>query len=324
MKMRKKTDQSQTMTNKPRLGGSEGVLIINKPSGLSSHDVVEQVRKTFRTRKVGHTGTLDPFATGVLVLCIGKATRAARFFEGLDKAYRAVLNLGVTTETGDRDGKIVAIRPVPEFSPEELESALEPFRGTIVQKPPAFSAVRVDGERLYAKARRGEKVSPPPRQVTIRTLRVESFSGDRIELYIECSKGTYVRSLASDLGEALGCGAHCAALVRTRVGPFSIDESIPLEHLDNLSLEDALQRVLGLDSALARFMEPVRLSPKGAWKLIRGSPVEKDEVLDMRDPNYGVSYRALDPEGQLVAIVEPVRLKRGIMWVPKRVLTCPK
>lgn len=308
-------------TEKTSTRGIEGILVVDKPVGITSHDTVERIRRLFRIRRVGHTGTLDPFARGVLVMCIGRATRIARYFEGLDKAYRAVLKLGVSTDTGDAEGEPAEVKPVPELSTAMIEAALSPQRGTITQRPPAYSAVRVGGERLYAKARRGEKVAPPEREVTIYALELESFEGDELELAIECSKGTYVRSLAYDVGRALGCGAYCKSLVRTRVGDFSLKESSKLEELEMLGEKEAARRILETDEALKRFMEPVILTSKGALLISHGNPVE-EESIDGRPKAVrpGTTYRALDETGRLIALVEPEEGPRGLRFKPSRVL----
>lgn len=303
-------------------GHLEGILLIDKPGGISSHDVVDRVRKLFGLRKVGHTGTLDPFATGVMIVCVGRATRVAKYFEGMDKAYRAVIKLGEVTDTGDSDGVVVEVSNSSiGLSRELLEAAIDPFRGTITQQAPAYSAVKVGGERLYAKARRGEKVSAPTREVTIRKLILESFEGEQLTLFLECSKGTYVRSLAFDLGRRLGCGAHCLHLTRTMVGPFTLEEAMPLEALEELDGRAANDRLIRLDEALARFMEPVSLTNQGASLVAHGSPVEEDFVA--RSPEtirIGGAYRALDGSGRLIAIVEAQKGSRNIRWAPRRVI----
>lgn len=299
----------------------EGILVLDKPAGITSHDAVNRVRRIMKVRRVGHTGTLDPFATGVLVLCVGRATRVARYFEGLDKAYRAVVKLGVVTETGDGEGAPVESRPVPELSSEEAEALLESFRGTITQRPPAYSAVKVGGQRLYARARRGEEVSAPLREVTIRALRLERLKGDEMSLYVECSKGTYIRSLAVDIGELAGCGAHCAALRRTKVGPFSVEEASTLEELDGLGEKRAGERLMGLDAALGRFLEPIEVTPEGASHLIHGRPVGPEALSKPPDDiRPRATYRALDTAGLLIALVEAESSPEGVRWVPSRVL----
>lgn len=303
----------------------EGVLLVDKPRGITSHDVVNRLRRLFGLKRVGHTGTLDPFATGVMVACVGRATRAAKYFEGLEKAYRAVLKLGEVTDTGDGEGDIVEALPVPDISRERLEEALEPFRGTIAQRAPAYSAVKVGGEPLYARARRGETVEAPTREVTVRTLQVESIEGDRIALFIECSKGTYIRSLAFDVGRRLGCGAHCLRLERTRVGPFTLAEAAPLEDLEQVEPGEAPKKLMRLDEALAHFMEPIGLSSHGATLIIHGSPVEEDSVLRLPATiQAGAAYRALDGDGRLIAIVEAQRQAQRYRWVPRRVLAQPE
>jgi tRNA pseudouridine55 synthase len=305
-------------------GSIEGILIVDKPSGITSHDVVERVRGLLNIKKVGHTGTLDPFAAGVMVICLGRATRVARYFEGLDKAYKAVLKLGVVTDTGDGEGTVLEDSEVPEFSPDEIESVLEDFRGRISQQAPAFSAIKVAGERLYAKARRGEKVSGPVRKVTIGTLQMESIDGDRLKLFVECSKGTYIRSLAYDIGRKLGCGAHCKSLVRTRVGPFSIEEASGLEEIVKLETKGVLDSFLGLDEALGRFLEAVRITKEGARLLSHGGPVEQEAVSQgPKTLKTERPYRALDSSGRLVALVEAEVRPEGVRWVPSRVLASP-
>lgn len=302
----------------------EGVLVVDKPPGMTSHDVVGRVRRLLNIRRVGHTGTLDPFATGVLVLCVARATRIARYFEGLDKAYRTVLKLGVVTDTGDGGGISQEIRSVPDLSSEQIEVALEPFRGKITQQPPSYSAIKVDGERLYVRARRGEKVSAPLREVTIRKLELESFDGDELTLFVECSKGTYIRSLAYDIGQRLGCGAHCMHLVRTKVGPFTLEEASGLEQLEELGERGALEKLLGIDEALSRFLEPVTLTPEGATFLAHGQPVEENAVA--HPPaiiRSGATYRAVDSGGKLIALVEAERRSQGVRWIPTRVLAGP-
>jgi len=308
-------------TEKTSTRGLEGILVVDKPVGITSHDAVERVRRLFRIRRVGHTGTLDPFARGVLVMCIGRATRIARYFEGLDKAYRAVLKLGVSTDTGDGEGEPVEVKPVPELSAGEIEAALNSQRGTITQRPPAYSAVRVGGERLYAKARRGEKVAPPEREVTIYTLELESFGGDELELTIECSKGTYVRSLAYDVGRALGCGAHCKSLLRTRVGDFPLEESGTLDELEMLGEKEAAGLILETDEALKRFIEHIILTSKGASLISHGNPVEDKSIYRRpKTVSPGTTYRALDETGKLIALVEPEEGPHGLRFKPSKVL----
>lgn len=205
-----------------------GVLVVDKPQGLTSFDVVREVRRALGVKKAGHTGTLDPMATGVLPVCVGDATKIAQFITEATKAYDATVRLGVTTDTLDADGKVLAERPVPAISREVLEAALERFRGTFAQTPPMYSAVKVGGRRLYELARNGEEVERAAREVTVYELVLRDFSATEVKLSVRSSKGFFVRSLAADLGEALGCGAHLTALRRTQSGPFTLAQSIPL------------------------------------------------------------------------------------------------
>lgn len=251
---------------------TDGVLVVDKPAGMTSHDVVDEIRRRFKTRKVGHAGTLDPDATGVLLIGVGRATRFLAYAQDAPKRYDATARFGTTTTTQDFSGEVVETRPC-SFSADELARALEKFTGTIEQVPPMVSAVKVGGERLHVKARRGEEVERAARPVTIHELALTAFRPGGVPeagLSVLCSSGTYVRTLIHDIGEALGCGAHMAALQRTGTGGFSIAEATPLadispQHLKpltdavrvlpaiDLSVEDARSVENGhkLDAAIA-------------------------------------------------------------------------
>jgi tRNA pseudouridine55 synthase len=225
-----------------------GILVVDKPAGMTSHDVVDRVRKVFGTKKVGHGGTLDPDATGVLVLAVGHATRFIDYTKEAPKAYAAVATLGTTTTTQDASGEIVEERAV-DVTEDEVRAALKRFTGDIEQIPPMVSAVKIGGERLYRKARRGESVERPPRSVTIHSLELNAFDGLNAQLDVTCSGGTYVRTLIHDLGHELGCGAHMSSLRRTGSGGFALVEAVALdalgiEHLRPLS--DALRSMHSL------------------------------------------------------------------------------
>ncbi len=208
-----------------------GILNLDKPQGWTSHDVVAQVRRLTGERRVGHAGTLDPLATGVLLVCLGAATRLVEYLQIGQKAYRATVRLGLTTTTDDAEGEIMTTRPVPPLTMADVERALAAFRGTIVQRPPAHSAVKQDGVPLYRRARRGEKVEAPPRTVTIHELNVVSWAPPDLTLQITCSSGTYIRSLARDLGEHIGCGGHLVSLCRTASGRFRLEDAVSWERL---------------------------------------------------------------------------------------------
>ena len=207
----------------------EGLLLIDKPEGLTSHDVVDQIRRRFKVRRVGHGGTLDPAALGLLILLVGRATRYARLLLSADKTYHSTLRLGVMTDTQDSQGKILETRPVGPLERQQIEEACSRFRGEIQQKVPAYSAVRIQGRRFYDLARAGKPVPSRSRRVLIHELQVLDIRLPEVDLKVTCSSGTYVRTLCADIGEALGCGGHLSHLVRTRVGPFSLDQAVKLE-----------------------------------------------------------------------------------------------
>ncbi len=223
----------------------DGLLVLDKPEGLSSTQALGQAKRRLLACKGGHTGTLDPLATGVLVLCFGEATKVASFLFDSDKRYRVTVMLGVATDTFDAEGQVVARREVA-VSDRDLAAALERFVGVIDQVPPRFSAIRRDGKRFYEGARRGDLTEPPSRTVTIRAITLRERAGDEVVLDVECGKGTFVRSLAQDLGQTLGCGAHVKALRREAVGDFTIDQAVPLAEVGP---DTAL---LGGDLALSR------------------------------------------------------------------------
>lgn len=229
----------------------DGLLIIDKPAGRTSFSVVAQVRRLLGLRKAGHAGTLDPQATGILVVGTGRATRILRFVEGVDKVYCGTLRLGAATDTDDADGQILATAPVPELSPDALFALLEPFRGTISQVPPRFSAVKIQGVRAYRRARRQEEFTLKSREVRIHSLDLLSYdsaTGD-LSLRVRCSKGTYIRSLARDIGARAGCGGHLRTLRRESIGPFALDRAVPIN--DATERETLVRALLPLATALS-------------------------------------------------------------------------
>lgn len=278
----------------------DGVLVIDKPSGPTSFDVVRQVRALLKVKKVGHTGTLDPMATGVLPLCLGEATKVAGFITEGDKAYDATVRLGVETDTQDAQGKVLAEAPVPPLTSTLVEAALAPFRGTFEQVPPMYSAVKVAGKRLYELARAGEEVERASRQVTVYELVLRDFSATQLKLSVRCSKGFFVRTLAYDIGRALGCGAHLEALRRTCSGPFTLSQALPLAELPRLAQErETLERrLLPLSEALSN-LPALRVSAADANRVSHGVPLEA--------PPMPGRIRVVGPEGALLAVAEVVR-----------------
>ncbi len=232
---------------------SHGLLLVAKPAGISSHDAVDRVRKIVSQRSVGHAGTLDPAAEGLLVMLLGRATKIAQYLTSQDKEYEAEVTLGRTSTTYDAEGvdELIEPKPVPKLDADQIEQLLVNFRGAISQKVPPYSAVHVDGERLYAKARRGEDVETPARDVRIESLVLIGYNDNHLRLRMTCSKGTYVRSLAHDIGQRLGCGGYLSHLRRTRSGRFRLDEAYTFEQIDDMKQAEQLdERLLDIGQAL--------------------------------------------------------------------------
>lgn len=285
-----------------------GVLVVDKPKGPTSSDVVQAVRRGLKVKKAGHTGTLDPMATGVLAICLGDATRIAQVLTDGDKAYDATLKLGVTTDTLDAEGKVLETRPVPRLTAQGLEAVLARFRGPQQQTPPMFSAIKKDGKRLYELARAGEEVEREARAVTVFSLTLNDFTADELKLSVACSKGFFVRTLAADLGEALGCGAHLTALRRTQSGPFSIARAIPLQEIVDRGPEAVAGKLATLDEALA-FLPEVTTTAAEAERVKHGG------VVEVARPDCAM-VRVSAPDGSVLALAE---VRRGRL-VYKRVL----
>jgi tRNA pseudouridine55 synthase len=227
----------------------DGILCVDKPPKTSSQQAVTRVKRALGVGKAGHAGTLDPDATGVLLVCLGRATRLFDALQAHDKEYIASVTLGESTDTYDASGRVTMRSEVPDFSRAELEAVLDRFRGEIEQVPPMFSALKRQGTPLYALARRGQVVERAPRRVTVHALDLLEASAAELRVRVVCSKGTYVRSLVHDLGQALACGAHLAALVRTRSGPFRLDDAVPLVEVETHP-RDAARRIVPLERFL--------------------------------------------------------------------------
>jgi tRNA pseudouridine55 synthase len=288
----------------------DGVLIIDKPAGITSHDVVARVRKSLGERRVGHTGTLDPFATGVLVVLLGRATRLAQFLSGAEKEYEAVIRLGYATDTGDATGKRIdggtnittETQRHTEVHGEEIESALASLRGEIEQTPPMYSAKKIAGKKLYELARRGEEVERKPVRVTVKTFEVQAHDGSLLKhnedgtcdfaVRVVCSAGTYVRSLAEAVGERLGAGAHLFALRRTRAGEFKIEDAISLERLSELSQSGTVEQAL--------------ISPDAALAHLPAVQLESDDVPRVQQ---GIDLQVEDPEASRWSKGQRVRMR---------------
>lgn len=285
---------------------ADGFVIVDKPQGWTSHDVVGRMRRLASTRKVGHAGTLDPMATGVLVVGIGRATRLLTYVVGEDKEYRATVRLGVSTTTDDAEGDVLERADAAGVTDAAVAAAVVPLTGPILQVPSSVSAIKVDGKRAYARVRAGEEIALAARPVTVSRFDVDALRRETVEgttvvdvdVTVVCSSGTYVRALARDLGESLGCGGHLTMLRRTRVGGYTLDDARSLDELAEEVERDATVHVMPLaDAARARF--PVRdLTPDEARDLGFG------KRLTSAHPPVGGTIAAVGPDGALVALLE--------------------
>lgn len=307
------------MNRPPRIKHRDlhGIVLLDKPLGLSSNQALQSVRRLLRAAKGGHTGALDPLATGLLPLCFGEATKLAGSLLGARKAYVAECRLGITTDTADREGEIVRQRPLPALDEATIEAALAKLRGHILQVPPMYSALKQDGERLYAKARRGESIEVPPREVEIHGLELLGRTDDTLTLLVECGSGTYVRSLAVDLGEDLGCGAHLAALRRLWVEPFREPRMVTLEQLQaaaEQSDEALLAWLLPVSAGLSD-LPVLQLDELQSMAIARGQQIELPQA-----PSTG-RCAAFAKDGALLALLElddsgRARILRGFNLPP--------
>ncbi len=222
----------------------EGVLLVDKPPGLTSHDVVHRLRRKLAMKKIGHAGTLDPMATGVLVMLIGKATRISQYLMSVDKAYEGEITLGVVTDSQDAEGEVMETRPVPPLSETEVRTVMKTFLGDQYQTPPMHSAIKIDGVKLYQLARKGEEVEREPRFIRIAAFELLAFARPKLTFRLECTKGTYVRTIAHDLGQKLGCGAHLCALRRTATDKFRIEDARTLADIEAMPVGEIEKRLL--------------------------------------------------------------------------------
>jgi tRNA pseudouridine55 synthase len=294
-----------------------GIISVNKPVGPTSFDVIRVVRKGTGVRKAGHAGTLDPAASGVLLVVLGEAVRISEYLMELPKKYLATVRMGVTTDTYDSEGAPTRIVDSMDVSQEELERALMGFVGEIEQTPPAFSAVKVDGERAYRLARKGAEVALRPRGARIDRIELLRFAPPEAEIEVECGKGTYIRSLAHDVGQVLGCGGHLASLVRTRVGAFSVESAVSLADLEGAFAGEWRGPVLPMDCGLTH-LPAITLHIEDEKDLRHGQAVRIDEErlagVALED---GHPYRAYAEDGGLVGIIR-YDAAAGV-WRPRKV-----
>ena len=250
----------------------DGILLLDKPEGITSNDALQQARKLLGAQKAGHTGSLDPIATGLLPLCFGATTRWSGYFLGSDKRYRATIRLGETTETGDSEGEVVSTSKV-SVTEDELQEALQRFRGTYLQVPPMYSAIKVDGQPLYKLARQGKNVEREAREVTVKALDLVAFDGRDVEITLQSSSGFYVRALATDLGETLGTGGHVIALRRLGVASLAVEDSLTLKELAELPDYPDRRARLGRVADALGHLPAIELSTDAAFYLCRGQNV---------------------------------------------------
>ena len=280
----------------------DGIVIVDKPQGWTSQDVTARLRRVFNTRRIGHGGTLDPMATGVLPVFVGRATRGVEFFEHAEKTYEAVLQLGITTDTEDITGAVLESREVA-LSEQDFLNVLPEFRGEIQQVPPMYSALKINGQKLCDLARQGKEVERKPRTITIHKLECLEFLGDKARLLVHCSKGTYIRTLCKDIGEALGCGGCMASLRRVTAGEYTIGEAIPLQEL--LDTENPEQYLRSVDT-MFRNHPAVKLTPNQEKRCRNGNAFSVTYPED--------TYRAYSQTGEFLMLA---KVENGTMTTVK-------
>jgi tRNA pseudouridine55 synthase len=285
----------------------DGVLLLDKPIGLTSNDALQKVRRLFSAAKGGHTGTLDPMATGLLPLCFGEATKFSADLLNADKTYEAVVKFGITTDSGDAEGKVIATATV-NVAESDIFRVLPQFTGAIQQIPPMHSALKRDGRPLYELARQGIVVEREARAVTIYSLEVLAFTGDTLNLRVSCSKGTYIRVLASDIGDALGCGGHLTALRRTEIADLDLTNSVSLAELEAQDENQRLERLQPVD-ALLLSLPKMMIEGEAAERFSHGNPIERPNELDGKIRVYA--------DDRLIGVGEPG--SDGRLW-PKRLV----
>jgi len=291
-----------------------GILNIDKPEGLTSHDVVSRVRRISGQRRIGHAGTLDPIATGVLLLCLGQATRVSEYLMASSKIYRACMRLGVTTDTYDSEGQVIDQRDCRNITRQQMQRALEDMVGPLEQVPPMYSAIKHKGTPLYRLARRGEAVERKPRRIVIHAVELLEWQVPDLEARIHCSKGTYIRSLAHDLGQRLGCGAHLTGLTRLASGCFQLSEAFSLEQVEQAAEDGELAALLQpMDAALQAF-PAITVGHDLAEMIQFGQRVE------LPAPPQDRLIRAYAPDGRLLALL---RFRSNRQWQPHKVFVQP-
>ncbi len=295
----------------------QGIINIYKEKGWTSHDVVAYLRKKLKIKKVGHTGTLDPEAEGVLPVCIGKATKAAQYITDTTKAYSAELTLGIITDTQDHTGQVIGTREV-NYEEQTLKAAIQSFVGTYDQIPPMYSALKVNGKKLYQLAREGKEIERKPRKVIFYDIQILTIKGHTIEIAVECSKGTYIRTLCADIGDKLGCGAHMSGLIRTRSGSFNINQSLRLSEVDHHITENTLERVVVPIDQLFENLQTLIIDPKYNRLLYNGNPLKLED--DWNQVVYVDNlYRVYDEHRRFIGLYQAVSVIEKIVLKPVKI-----
>ena len=281
-----------------------GFVVIDKPENMSSARVVSHVKRTLDAKKVGHAGTLDPFATGVMICCVNRATRLARFFLGGDKKYEALLHLGIETDTQDATGHIISEDRVPDCSESEIQAVFRSFTGPLQQMPPVYSALKHKGIPLYKHARRGKPIQKPARQIVVQALHITDIQLPYIRFEVTCSAGTYVRTLGTDIGNALGCGGHLKTLRRTQSSGFSIADAMTLEVFEERAAGETFFRyAVGMTKALETM--PERTADKELKsKIVNGVPLTQKDVILGKSADKGNFIKIIDANRELLAVIE--------------------
>ncbi|WP_043530873.1 tRNA pseudouridine(55) synthase TruB [Litchfieldella xinjiangensis] len=291
----------------------DGVLLFDKPQGISSNAALQRVRRLFQAQKAGHTGTLDPMATGLLPICFGEATKFSSHLLESDKVYRTRVRLGEVTDTGDADGEVIERLPIPALDEQEIQAVLKDFRGEIEQVPPMYSALKHEGRPLYELARQGKTIERAVRRVTVYDTRLLTQEAEAFELEVSCSKGTYIRTLAEDIGRALGSGAHITALRRLKTGPFGVDGMCDLSHLEALPDQAAREAYLLPMDVLVEHLPAIAVEPDEVRRLLHGQPASGD-TGDLAPGTVARLYRD-------TAFLGLVTVKAAGHIVPRRLLS---
>ena len=283
-----------------------GFVVIDKPVNLSSARVVSHVKRTLDVKKVGHAGTLDPFATGVMICCVNRATRLARFFLGGEKKYEALLHLGITTDTQDATGNRISENHVPDFSEAEIQDVFRAFTGPLDQMPPVYSALKYKGVPLYKHARRGKPIQKPARRIVVMSLDITEIQLPYVRFEVTCSAGTYIRTLGADIGNALGCGGHLKTLRRTQSSGFSLSDAMTLETLERrVACETFSRYAVGLTDALRDI--PEWTADKDLKnKIVNGVPLTRKDIILERPQGSGKFIKIIDVNRELLAVIEQI------------------